>query len=93
VLSTHAGYVADTISGVKEVNNVRLGCNFSNNCTSSSRIWIRRHRRGVGGNRESFILSVPGDVRHLFHFRLERQRSPMISNRLGGVVVGWFSHG
>jgi hypothetical protein len=61
-----------------------LGSNFFNNCTGSSRIWIWRYRRGVGRNRQVPILSVPGDVRDLFYLRVERQRSPIISDRLDG---------
>jgi len=55
-----------------------LGCNFFNNCVSSSSTWIRRHRRGISGNRESFVLSVSGDVHNLFYLRLARQTCPMI---------------
>jgi hypothetical protein len=44
----------------------------------ASSTWIRRHRRGISGNCESFVLSVSGDVHNLFYLRLARQRCPMI---------------
>jgi hypothetical protein len=56
-----------------------LGCDFSNNRGDSSSVWIRRNRRGIGGNCEVLVLSVPSDVRNLFLLRLERKRSSVIS--------------
>jgi len=34
------------------------------------------------GDCQAFVLSVPGDVRDLFYFRLERERCAITSDRL-----------
>ena len=63
----------------KEVKHVRLGRNIFNNRHHSSGIGIWRDRRGVGGNCQVPIPSIPGDVHHLCDFRMERQRSSLIN--------------
>jgi hypothetical protein len=63
----------------KEVKHVRLGRNISNNRHHSSGIGIWRDRRGVGGNCQVPIPSIPGDVHYLCDFRMERQRSSLIN--------------
>ena len=56
----------------KEVKHVRLGRNIFNNRHNSSSIRIWRDRRGVGGNCQIPILSVPGDVPYLRDLRVAR---------------------
>ncbi len=51
-----------------------MGCNFSDNRADSSAAWIWRNRRGIGGNCQVLIFSVPGDVRDLLFLRLERKK-------------------
>ncbi len=62
----------------KEVKHVRLGRNIFNNRYNCSGIRIWRDRRGVGGNCQVPILSVPGDVPYLRDLWVARQRSAII---------------
>jgi hypothetical protein len=60
-----------------------LGCNVSNNCIDSSGTRVWWDRRGFSRDREDLVLYIPGDVRDILCFRLERQRSTIIE----GVTV------
>jgi hypothetical protein len=62
----------------KEVNYVRLGCNFSNNRSNRSSVWIWRNRRGISGNCQVSVLSLPSNVRDLLYLRPEGKRSSLI---------------
>ena len=62
----------------KEVKHVRLGRNIFNNRHNRSGIRVWRDSRGVGGNCQVPILSVPGDIPYLRDLRVARQRSAII---------------
>jgi hypothetical protein len=67
-----------------------LGCSFFNRRNCGSGLWIWRHRRSVGGDREDSVLHIPGAVHNFFDLRVAGQGGTLSRDWIVKIGVAEF---